>query len=315
MELLHRLERLGLSPRAALATTQVLITVTVAVVLIALARWTAAQLKAGARWLRVAAGCRAVPAAPGGGLLNIGHALQLACAPCPWEKMLEWARATGPLTRFNILHRTGLIVNDAEGAKRVFQVCWCRWDGKPGSAAAPLLSIVEAWRSAGGVPTVTWLHLYGRSAHPAVHPRCHPQTRQRLYEKDLDFSYKPFLSILGTGLVTADGAHWQKQRLLMAPALRVDMLDAIIPIAAAAVERLCTHLETFRGTGRPGERAATRAAQSPGEGMQGVHCCLGVVCAMRHHSFLPHRCAVTRRAFSSLTAVPPQWTWRRSSGC
>jgi cytochrome P450 len=79
------------------------------------------------------------------------------------------------------------------------------------------------------------------------------QTRQRLYEKDLDFSYKPFLSILGTGLVTADGAHWQKQRLLMAPALRIDMLDAIIPIANSAVERLCKNLEAFRGTGTPGE--------------------------------------------------------------
>lgn len=58
------------------------------------------------------------------------------------------------------------------------------------------------------------------------------QTGQRLYDKDIDFSYKPFYhSILGTGLVTANGAAWQKQRLLMAPALRIDMLDAIIPIA------------------------------------------------------------------------------------
>ena len=64
--------------------------------------------------------------------------------------------------------------------------------------------------------------------HP---PLAHPQTGQRKYDKDLDFSYKPFLSILGSGLVTANGAHWQKQRLLMAPALRIDMLDAIIPIA------------------------------------------------------------------------------------
>ncbi len=53
---------------------------------------------------------------------------------------------------------------------------------------------------------------------PHVTPSCHSlmlQTGQRLYDKDLDFSYKPFLSILGTGLVTANGAHWQKQRLLM----------------------------------------------------------------------------------------------------
>lgn len=147
-------------------------------------------------------------------------------------------------------------------------------------------------------------------------PPAAPQTKQKLYDKDLDFSYKPFLSILGTGLVTANGAHWQKQRLLMAPALRIggracsladvrcgrllqtfalplacqsrscrqpvnnwrltddrvgplhpahrltpclcfaidaaDMLDAIIPIAKTAVDRLCKQLEGYRGTGRPG---------------------------------------------------------------
>lgn len=69
------------------------------------------------------------------------------------------------------------------------------------------------------------------------------QTRYKLYEKDLDFSYKPFLSILGTGLVTANGDHWQRQRILMAPALRVDMLDAILPIAQRAADRLATKLE------------------------------------------------------------------------
>ena len=71
----------------------------------------------------------------------------------------------------------------------------------------------------------------------------------------MDFSYKPFLSILGTGLVTANGAHWQKQRLLMGPALRIDMLDAIIPIAKTAVDRLCAQLEAHRGSGTPGEPA------------------------------------------------------------
>ena len=71
------------------------------------------------------------------------------------------------------------------------------------------------------------------------------QTRYKLYEKDLDFSYKPFLSILGTGLVTANGAHWQRQRILMAPALRVDMLDAILPIARRAADRLADKLQTL----------------------------------------------------------------------
>jgi len=77
------------------------------------------------------------------------------------------------------------------------------------------------------------------------------QTRFKLYDKDLDFSYNPFLPILGTGLVTANGDHWQKQRILMAPALRIDMLDAILPIAKRATDRFCDKFERFRGTGEP----------------------------------------------------------------
>ena len=40
--------------------------------------------------------------------------------------------------------------------------------------------------------------------------------------------------------------------LCRAPALRIDMLDAIIPIAKVAVERLCKQLESYRGTNQPG---------------------------------------------------------------
>ncbi|KAI8467698.1 MAG: cytochrome P450 [Monoraphidium minutum] len=75
------------------------------------------------------------------------------------------------------------------------------------------------------------------------------QTKFKSYSKDLRLSYHPFLPILGTGLVTADGDLWQKQRLLMAPALRVDILDDIIPIAKRAVDRLAGKLEGLRGGG------------------------------------------------------------------
>jgi len=54
------------------------------------------------------------------------------------------------------------------------------------------------------------------------------QTRQRAYVKDLDLSFHPFLPILGTGLVTADGPLWQRQRLLIGTALRVDILDDVV---------------------------------------------------------------------------------------
>lgn len=76
------------------------------------------------------------------------------------------------------------------------------------------------------------------------------QTGQRIYEKELSLSYRPFLPILGTGLVTADGELWQKQRLLMGPVLRADMLDDIIPIAKRAADRLCAKLEAVKGTGQ-----------------------------------------------------------------
>lgn len=150
------------------------------------------------RWVAVALRSTHIPSAPGGSLL-LGHVLQLFPSGdnCAWERMLDWVRDQPGMVKFRILHRTGLVVNDAHALKRVFQ------------------------------------------------------TRQRVYDKDLDFSYGPFLPILGTGLVTANGAAWQKQRLLMAPALRIDMLDAIIPIAKRAVDRLCKRLEFYRGTGEP----------------------------------------------------------------
>ncbi|EFJ45811.1 cytochrome P450 [Volvox carteri f. nagariensis] len=76
------------------------------------------------------------------------------------------------------------------------------------------------------------------------------QTGYKMYEKDLDVSYRPFLPILGSGLVTADGALWQKQRMLMGPALRVDVLDDIVTIAKKAVDRLCEKLAHHAGKGQ-----------------------------------------------------------------
>ena len=43
---------------------------------------------------------------------------------------------------------------------------------------------------------------------------------------------------MGTGLVTSEGALWNKQRTLISYALRVEILDDIVDIALRAVERL-----------------------------------------------------------------------------
>ena len=77
------------------------------------------------------------------------------------------------------------------------------------------------------------------------------QNAFKIYEKDLELSYRPFLPILGTGLVTADGQLWQDQRKLMGPALRVEVLDDVIAITHRAVDRLSAKLAQHAGSGKP----------------------------------------------------------------
>eukprot|EP00873_Tetraselmis_striata_P039395 jgi/Tetstr1/459659/TSEL_005015.t1 len=77
------------------------------------------------------------------------------------------------------------------------------------------------------------------------------QTKQRQYGKDTGFTYHPFMSILGSGLVTSDGPLWQQQRLLIGPALRIDILDKVIGVAKGAVDRLSAKLTRARGSGKP----------------------------------------------------------------
>lgn len=100
------------------------------------------------------------------------------------------------------------------------------------------------------------------------------QTKQRLYEKDLDFSYYPFLPILGTGLVTADGDKWLKQRTLIGPALRLEILDDVVDIASEAVDRLSKKLSLAKGTSRPvnmEEEFRLLTLQVIGEAILGLH--------------------------------------------
>ena len=75
------------------------------------------------------------------------------------------------------------------------------------------------------------------------------QTKIKLFPKDLDFSFQPFLPILGTGLVTSNGDRWLRQRLLMAPTLKVEILSAVVRLTVQALERLTQLLENAKRTG------------------------------------------------------------------
>lgn len=63
-------------------------------------------------------------------------------------------------------------------------------------------------------------------------------TNQRNYIKDIAFSYKHFMCLLGEGLVTSEGEKWRKGRLLLSHALRVDILEDISEMAMKAVGRI-----------------------------------------------------------------------------
>lgn len=78
---------------------------------------------------------------------------------------------------------------------------------------------------------------------------------QRNYPKDIELAYKPFLHILGTGLVTSSGESWKRQRRLMSVAFRRDILEETAGVAKRAVDRLSLRLEEKRGTGEPVELA------------------------------------------------------------
>ena len=62
------------------------------------------------------------------------------------------------------------------------------------------------------------------------------------FMKDVAFAYEPFIDVLGTGLVTAEGELWWQQRKRVAHAFRVEILDFIVPIALRAAERLKSKL-------------------------------------------------------------------------
>lgn len=64
------------------------------------------------------------------------------------------------------------------------------------------------------------------------------QTKHSSFKKDLPFTYKPFLPILGKGIVTADGKEWMRQRTRVSKVLRIDILDEIPSITLKAIQRL-----------------------------------------------------------------------------
>ena len=81
------------------------------------------------------------------------------------------------------------------------------------------------------------------------------QTQHTIFKKDLEWTYYPFLEILGNGLVTSDGASWRRQRVLLSNHLRVEILEEIPEMAYRAVQRLSVKLDAAVKSGHTVEMA------------------------------------------------------------
>jgi cytochrome P450 len=57
------------------------------------------------------------------------------------------------------------------------------------------------------------------------------QTNQKNYSKNVAFSYKHFMVLLGRGLVTAEGEKWKRNRILLSHAFRVELLQDVPRVA------------------------------------------------------------------------------------
>lgn len=57
------------------------------------------------------------------------------------------------------------------------------------------------------------------------------QSSMKAFKKDLDFTYKPFMPLLGTGLVTSEGQLWYTQRAMVSAVFRIEILEIIPHIA------------------------------------------------------------------------------------
>jgi len=140
-------------------------------------------------------------------------------------------------------------------------------------------------------------------------------TNARNYSKDVGLSFKHFLPILGTGIVTSEGAEWRRQRAAVQHSLRSVALERVGAIAWRAAGRLLERLGRFEGTGLAADMAEEfrrLALQVMGEALLGI----SPDEADRNLStaFLPLVAECNRRSYNPLRAwlpLPAAWRHRR----
>jgi beta-ring hydroxylase len=115
----------------------------------------------------------------------------------------------------------------------------------PWSVMASWIERTDEMMISWGLPLQEFVMVRGGEAMKTVF-----QTSFKDWHKDIALSFHPFLCILGSGLVTSEGELWQKQRKLMTPAFKGDILQEVIEIGLRAVTRLMKKLDEYKGTQR-----------------------------------------------------------------
>lgn len=106
--------------------------------------------------------------------------------------------------------------------------------------------------------TIYKFHLFGNDSVCIADPELLKvvlQSKVGIFKKDLDWTYKPFLVLLGKGLVTADGKNHIRQRALLSNYLRNEILEDIPDMAFRAANRLCAKLDKAKANGEAAEMA------------------------------------------------------------
>ena len=89
------------------------------------------------------------------------------------------------------------------------------------------------------------IHLFGDNMICVADPEVLKvilSTKLSIFKKDTKWTYKPFLVILGNGLVTADGLDHRHQRKILAKHFRTDILDFVPQMALEAFQRFVIKL-------------------------------------------------------------------------
>lgn len=104
--------------------------------------------------------------------------------------------------------------------------------------------LMESWhRKYGSIYTFKLLGRTCVSIEKPEHLKLMLQSKIQYVKKDVQFAYKPFLCILGGGIVTSEGESWMNQRRKISTALKVDILETIPCATLGAVRRLMEKLD------------------------------------------------------------------------